>query len=100
MDAQNAERSLARRHEDATSYSIVENVLEKRLEDIVTILNSEGINKSRLYEDILSMVEGILIKIAMRRSNNVKSAAASFLGINRNTLHNKMEKLGITVDKR
>ena len=99
MNVQDAKSSLAWTHEDATSYSIVENVLEERLEDIVTILNSDGNDKSRIYEDILSMVEGILIKIAMRRSNNIKSAAASFLGINRNTLHNKIEKLGITVDK-
>ena len=99
MDAHEAKRSVAWTHDDAASYLVVESVLEKRLEDVVTILNSDGNDKSRLYEDILSMVEGILIKIAMRRTNNIKSAAALFLGINRNTLHNKIEKLGITVDK-
>jgi len=35
----------------------------------------------------------------LSRSNQIKSTAASFLGINRNTLHNKMEKLGIAIDK-
>ena len=99
MDAQDAKRPMAWAHEDTTSYAVVESVLEKRLEDVVTILNSDSHDKSRIYEDILSMVEGILIKIAMRRSNNIKSAAASFLGINRNTLHNKIEKLGITIEK-
>ena len=43
----------------------------------------------------MSIVEKGLFKIALKRSNNVKSAAATYLGINRNTFQNKMEKLGI-----
>jgi len=45
------------------------------------------------------MVERSLFKIALRRSNNVKSAAAAYLGINRNTFHKKMDKLGIQCQK-
>jgi len=82
-----------------SSFSTIENILEKRFVDIVTILSSENPGKSKLYEEILSMDERILITIALRRSNNIKSAAATFLGINRNTLHNKMEKLGIKIEK-
>jgi DNA-binding NtrC family response regulator len=41
------------------------------------------------------MIERSLIKIAMRRSNNIKTSAADFLGININTLHNKINKLEI-----
>jgi len=82
-----------------TSFPIVEDIIEKRLEEIVTILSSEKQGKSALYEDILAMVERILIRIALKRSNNVKTAAAAFLGINRNTLHSKMSKLGISNDK-
>ncbi|MBN2254858.1 MAG: hypothetical protein JW736_04075 [Deltaproteobacteria bacterium] len=100
MNIRNAKESLSGERGDAAPYSVVENVLEKRLEDVVTILNPDNNDKSRIYEDILCMVEGILIRIAMRRSNYIKSAAAAFLGINRNTLHSKMEKLGITIDKR
>jgi len=44
-----------------------------------------------VYDEVLSMVEKALIKIAMRRSNNIKTAAADFLGINRNTLHSKIK---------
>ena len=46
------------------------------------------------------MFDRILIKIALQRSNNIKSAAAEFLGINRNTLHKKVEKLGIHINKK
>ncbi len=80
------------------SFPIVENIIERRLEEIVTVLSTETHSKSALYDDILSMVERILIRIALKRSNNVKTAAAQFLGINRNTLHSKMNKLNIGSD--
>jgi len=35
----------------------------------------------------------------LRRSSNVKTAAAAFLGINRNTFTDKMSKLGIQCEK-
>ena len=41
------------------------------------------------------MVERSLVRIALRRSNHVKSAAAAYLGINRNTFQKKMVNLGI-----
>ncbi|PKN87965.1 MAG: hypothetical protein CVU51_04805 [Deltaproteobacteria bacterium HGW-Deltaproteobacteria-1] len=47
----------------------------------------------------MAMVEKGLFKIALRRSSNVKSTAAAFLGINRNTFTDKMEKLGINSEK-
>jgi len=99
MNSQNADRVAVEGRRESSPHSIVENVLEKRLEDIVTILSSERYGKSRLYEQVLSMFERIMIKIALRRSNYIKSAAAEFLGINRNTLHKKIEKFGISVEK-
>jgi DNA-binding protein Fis len=45
------------------------------------------------------MVEKGLVRIALRRSNHVKSAAAVYLGINRNTFQKKMVKLGIDHDR-
>jgi len=81
------------------SVSTLDNVIEKTLEDLSTVLCCSGAVKSRLYEDILRMVERSLFKIALRRSNNVKSAAAAYLGINRNTFHKKMDKLGIQCQK-
>jgi DNA-binding protein Fis len=44
-------------------------------------------------------VERGLIRIALKRNNNVKTAAAAFLGINRNTFQKKMTALGIPCGK-
>ena len=79
----------------ATPASVAETVLEKKLEDIATILSTTEAGKSRLYEEVVAMVERSLFRIALMRSNHVKSAAAAYLGINRNTFQNKMVKLGI-----
>ena len=43
----------------------------------------------------MAMVETGLFKIALRRSGNIKSTAAAFLGIHRNTFTDKMAKLGL-----
>jgi len=79
--------------------AVAEEVLEKKLEDIATILSTTETGKSRLYDEILSMVERSLFRIALRRSNHIKSAAAAYLGINRNTFKNKTVKLGIDNDE-
>lgn len=78
----------------------IEEVFEKKLEELVLVLRSGDDKKSRLYEDILNIVERGLIRIALRRSNQVKTAAATFLGINRNTFQKKMTQLGVTNDKK
>jgi DNA-binding protein Fis len=78
-----------------SSFSVVESVIEKKLDEIVTILDSGKGENGHLYDEVLSMIERSLIKIAMRRSNNIKTSAADFLGINRNTLHSKITKLEI-----
>jgi DNA-binding protein Fis len=74
---------------------VAEEVLERKLEDIATILAATETGKSRLYDQVLSMMERSLFRIALRRSNHVKSTAAAYLGINRNTFQSKMVKLGI-----
>lgn len=78
-----------------SSFPVVEDIVEDKLEEIVTLLGSGEAGKSQLYDEVLSMIERVLIRIALRRSNNVKITAADFLGISRNTLHNKMVKLKI-----
>jgi len=78
----------------------VESILEKTLEDLTLFLGTNDKAKSTLYEEIMEMVERSLIKIALRRSNNVKMSAAAFLGINRNTLHKKIEQLNISCKDR
>jgi DNA-binding protein Fis len=82
-----------------TPRSVAEEVMQRKLADIATLLQSDGRGKSRLYEDILSMVERSLFKIALQRNNHVKGAAAAYLGINRNTFQKKMEKLGLNNSK-
>ena len=82
-----------------TPYAAVEEIIEKKLEDIATLLSSSGGRKSKLYEEVMTIVEKGLFKIALRRSNGVKSSAAIFLGMNRNTFTDKITKLGITCEK-
>jgi DNA-binding protein Fis len=82
-----------------TPYAAVEEIMEKKLEDLATVLSASGGRKSKIYEEVMSMVEKGLFKIALRRSNYVKSSAAIFLGINRNTFTDKMAKLGINCEK-
>ncbi|HEX7415769.1 MAG TPA: helix-turn-helix domain-containing protein [Smithellaceae bacterium] len=82
-----------------TRYAAVEEIMEKKLEDLATVLSASSDRKSKLYEEVMAMVEKGLFKIALRRSNYVKSAAAVFLGINRNTFTDKMAKLGINCEK-
>jgi DNA-binding protein Fis len=78
--------------------AVIEDVLEKKIEDIATLLSETGNAKSRLYDEVLAMVERSLFRIALMRSNHVKSAAAAYLGINRNTFQKKMLKLGVDRD--
>lgn len=80
--------------------TVVEEVIAQKLADITTILHSTNGGKSRLHERILSLVERTLIIIALERNNNVKGAAAAYLGINRNTFQKKMIKLGIADTKK
>jgi DNA-binding NtrC family response regulator len=78
-----------------TCHSSIEEILETKLDDLATVLAASGNGKSKLHEEVMAMVEKGLFKIALRRSGNVKSAAAAYLGINRNTFTDKMAKLGI-----
>lgn len=82
-----------------TRYTAVEEILEKKLDDLATVLSASDNGKSKLHEEVMAMVEKGLFKIALRRSDYVKSAAAAYLGINRNTFTDKMAKLGIDCEK-
>ena len=86
------------RERRTTPAAVAEEILEEKLEDIATILCKSETDRSRLYDEVLAMVERGLVRIALRRSNHVKSAAAAYLGINRNTFQKKMVKLGIDHD--
>lgn len=75
----------------------VERVLEKKLDEIITVMDVTIDGKRRLYADVIAKVEKALFKLALERTNNVKYEAARFLGINRNTLHKKMKNLNLSV---
>lgn len=90
-----SKKPLAEKDKNKTVSSIIEEILEKKLEDISTVLCSAGGKKSRVYEEVICMVERSLFKIALNRCNHVKSASAAYLGINRNTFQKKMVKLGL-----
>jgi Nif-specific regulatory protein len=103
MKRKNPESVAADKNVQAMPSSILEETIEKKLEDIATLLWSvDGgeKGKSRLYEEVLTMVERSLFRIALRRTGNVKSTAANYLGINRNTFQKKMDKLGMNSENR
>lgn len=83
------------RDKSASPREVAAKILEKDLDDITAILCCPDSSKNRVYDDVIEMVDKALVRIALRRSNMVRSAAASYLGINRNTLQKKIAKLGI-----
>lgn len=98
MKLKNPEYAAVDNDVPAIASPLLEETIEKKLEDIATLLCSVGEGekgKSRLYEEVLTMVERSLFRIALRRNGNVKSAAANYLGINRNTFQKKMMKMGM-----
>jgi DNA-binding protein Fis len=99
MNEKNSGIVVSAKSDKQGSASDVDDIIEKKLEDIATVLCSAGEGKSRLYEEIISMIERSLFKIALRRTNYVKSAAAAYLGVNRNTFQNRMVKLGMNCQK-
>ena len=67
--------------------------LTKRLSDqaIGEYENREG----EIYQLVIDQIEHALIERALAKNGGVKTKAADFLGINRNTLNKKVKELGI-----
>jgi DNA-binding protein Fis len=78
---------------------VVERMMEMKLEDIATVLSASGNGKSRLHENVMTMVERSLFRIALNRSGNVRGKAAAYLGVNRNTFQKKLVRLGLDGDR-
>jgi Fis family transcriptional regulator len=68
------------------------NSLRVHLKKYFSHLDGEHFN-SNLYEDIVLEVEKVLISETMDYCNNVQSKAANMLGVNRNTLRNKIKQI-------
>jgi DNA-binding protein Fis len=52
-----------------------------------------------IYKFVLAAMEKPLIESVLNRTGGNQFKAAQILGINRNTLHSKIKKLGIEVDR-
>jgi len=51
--------------------------------------------EGEIYQLLIDQVEHALIERALTKCGGVKTRAADFLGINRNTLNKKVKDLGI-----
>ncbi|MFH1479494.1 MAG: helix-turn-helix domain-containing protein [Candidatus Omnitrophota bacterium] len=57
------------------------------------------IHKGHIYSVVIGGMEKMLIEKALKRSFGNKIIAAKMLGIHRNTLYNKVRRLGIDSEK-
>ena len=67
--------------------------LTKRLSD--QAISDYELREGEIYQLVIDQIEHALIERALARCNGVKTKAADFLGINRNTLNKKVKDLGI-----
>ena len=81
----------AQRRSNQTSESI--ETLTKRLAE-QSIADYE-LREGEIYSLVVDQIEKALIERALHKCGNVKTKAADFLGINRNTLNKKVKDLGI-----
>ena len=88
---------LAKKDNPKLKFSVLEESLEASLTRVLDKLApyAESKAQSGIMDDIISVVEKMLIKSALERVGYVQVAAAQLLGINRNTLRNKMKNLKI-----
>ncbi|MEM6313743.1 MAG: sigma 54-interacting transcriptional regulator [Planctomycetota bacterium] len=81
-----------RRGGDAESIDAIANRLAEQA------IAEFGIREGEIYSLVIDKVEGSLIEKALVRTEGVKTKAADFLGINRNTLNKKVKDLGVEAD--
>ncbi len=67
----------------------VRNAVDRYLKDL------EGEPPCPIYNMVIHSVEKPLIELAMQHANGNQTQAAALLGINRNTLRNKIKQLKI-----
>ena len=65
-----------------------------KLEDYF-LLSTRG----EIYENVISLVEKELIEKALERTYGNQVMAARILGLNRNTLHSKILKLSVDIQR-
>jgi Nif-specific regulatory protein len=67
--------------------------LTRRLAD--QAMSDYEMQEGRIYDLVINQIESALIDRALAKCAGVKTKAADFLGINRNTLNKKVKELGI-----
>jgi DNA-binding protein Fis len=81
----------AQRRTNQSSESI--ETLTKRLAD--QAITDYELREGEIYKLVVEQIEHALIDRALHKCGGVKTKAADFLGINRNTLNKKVKDLGI-----
>lgn len=74
--------------------------IEKQVEELVTAGIAEYAAEGKPFERVLSLVERELLSQMLRQCHGVQIKAAERLGINRNTLHKKVEEYGLDSESR
>ncbi len=74
--------------------------IEKVTEELVALGLSQYAAEGRPFERVLSLVERELLVQMLRQCQGVQIKAAEKLGINRNTLHKKVEDYGLDAESR
>ena len=69
-------------------------VIEKMVRDYF-VTQGDNITDSSLYNTVLHEVERPLLEQTLQAVKGNKARAARILGINRNTLHKKINELGL-----
>ena len=87
----NVRMFAAQRRTNQSSESIEQ--LTRRLAD--QAISDYEMREGEIYQLVIDQIEHALIDKALNKCGNVKTKAADFLGINRNTLNKKVKELGI-----
>jgi Nif-specific regulatory protein len=85
-------RMFAAQRRTTQSSDTVE-TLTRRLSD--QAMSDYELQEGRIYDLVINQIESALIDRALAKCGGVKTKAADFLGINRNTLNKKVKELGI-----
>lgn len=85
-------RMFAQQRRQSAASESVETLVKRLAEQAIA---DYELREGQIYQLVMDQVEAALIDRALARCGRVKTKAADFLGINRNTLNKKVKELGI-----
>src|SRR3954453_9887512 len=85
-------RMFAAQRRNAQASESIETLTKRLAEQSVA---DYELREGEIYQFVIDQIERALIEKALGKCNNVKTKAADFLGINRNTLNKKVKDLNI-----